>query len=110
VDPRRGDYGWLAPELAPIYRDFGLSDLAPHLAAAGIEGTILVQAAPTEAETMFLLDLAEHASVVQGVVGWTDFDAADGVARFDLRAYVTFWVQRLDRRSNTVSNTIIIRR
>jgi L-fuconolactonase len=91
VDPRRGDYGWLAPELAPIYRDFGLSDLAPHLAAAGIEGTILVQAAPTEAETMFLLDIAEHACVVQGVVGWADFDAADGVARFEALAARSCW-------------------
>ncbi len=82
----RGDYGWLTPDLAPIYRDFQLSDLAPHLSAARIEGTILVQAAPTEAETMFLLDIAEQAEVVRGVVGWTDFDAADGVARIDAMA------------------------
>lgn len=79
----RGDYGWLTPDLTPIYRDFGLSDLAPHLAAAGIEGTILVQAAPTEAETMFLLGIAERADVVRGVVGWTEFDAADAVSRID---------------------------
>lgn len=79
----RGDYGWLTRDLAPIYRDFGLSDLAPYLSAAGIEGTILVQAAPTEAETRFLLDIAEHAKIVHGVVGWTDFDAADGLARID---------------------------
>jgi L-fuconolactonase len=79
----RGDYDWLTPDLAPIYRDFALPDLAPHLAAAGIEGTILVQAAPTEAETMFLLDIAEAAEVVRGVVGWTDFDAGDGAARID---------------------------
>ena len=82
----RGDYGWLTSALAPIHRDFRLSDLAPHLAAADIEGTILVQAAPTEAETMFLLDIAEDAEVVRGVVGWTDFDAADGVARIDALA------------------------
>jgi L-fuconolactonase len=82
----RGDYGWLTPELAPIYRDFGLSDLAPHLSAAGIDGTILVQAAPTEAETMFLLNVAETAEVVRGVVGWTDFDAADSVARIEALA------------------------
>jgi L-fucono-1,5-lactonase len=82
----RGDYGWLTPELKPIYRDFDLKDLAPLLAAAAIEGTILVQAAPTEAETMFLLDIAEAAEVVRGVVGWTDFDAADGVARIDALA------------------------
>jgi L-fuconolactonase len=79
----RGDYGWLTPELAPIYRDFGLPDLMPHLAAAGIEGTILVQAAPTEAETLYLLDVANIAELVRGVVGWTDFDAADAVARID---------------------------
>jgi L-fuconolactonase len=82
----RGDYGWLTPDLAPIYRDFGLRDLAPHLAAAGIEGTILVQAAATEAETLYLLDIAESADLVRGVVGWTDFDVADGVARIDALA------------------------
>jgi L-fucono-1,5-lactonase len=82
----RGDYGWLTPELAPIHRDFCLSDLAPHLAAADIQGTVLVQAAPTEAETMFLLDIAAKAQVVRGVVGWTDFDAADGEARIDALA------------------------
>jgi len=60
--------------------------LAPNLSVAGIEGTILVQAAPTEAETMFLLDIAENAEAVRGVVGWTDFDAADGVARIDALA------------------------
>ena len=82
----RGDYNWLTPDLAPIYRDFHLADLAPNLSAVGIEGTILVQAAPTEAETMFLLDVAENAEVIRGVVGWTDFDAADGVARVDALA------------------------
>jgi L-fuconolactonase len=82
----RGDYDWLTPALAPIHRDFSLSDLAPHLAAAKIKGTILVQAAPTEAETMFLLDIAAKAQVVRGVVGWTDFDAADGRARIDTLA------------------------
>jgi len=82
----RGDYGWLTAALAPIYRDYQLSDLAPCLAAAGIEGTILVQAAPTEAETMYLLDIAESEERVRGVVGWTDFDAADAVARIDALA------------------------
>ena len=82
----RGDYGWLTPELAPIYRDFRLSDLTPHLSAAGIEGTILVQAAPTEAETMFLFDIADSAELVRGVVGWTDFDASDGEARIEALA------------------------
>jgi L-fuconolactonase len=82
----RGDYGWLTPALAPIYRDFSLSDLAPHLAKSGIEGTILVQAAPTEAETMFMLGIAETAEIVRGVVGWIDFDADDAAARIDALA------------------------
>ena len=82
----RGDYGWLTPALAPIYRDFSLSDLAPHLAKSGIEGTILVQAAPTEAETMFMLGIAEATEVVRGVIGWIDFDAADALARIDALA------------------------
>jgi L-fuconolactonase len=42
----RGDYGWLTPKLAPIYRDFALDDLRPLLAAAQIDATVLVQAAP----------------------------------------------------------------
>lgn len=82
----RGDYGWLTPKLEPIYRDFSLADLAPHLASGHIEGTILVQAAPTEAETQFLLEIAAGADIVRGVVGWTDFDAADAEARIEAMA------------------------
>lgn len=73
----RGDYGWLTPALRPIYRDFGPADLAPLLAEHCIERTILVQAAPTEAETAYLLDIAARTPFVAGVVGWTDFDAPD---------------------------------
>jgi len=82
----RGDYGWLTPDLAPIYRDFELSDLQPLIRAAQIDATILVQAAPTEAETFFLLDSAESADVVRGVMGWAEFDAIDAVARIDALA------------------------
>jgi len=72
----RGDYGWLTPALTPIYRDFAPEDLAPLLARHGIAGTILVQAAPTVAETRFLLDIANATPFVRGVVGWVDFEAA----------------------------------
>ncbi len=73
----RGDYGWLTPALGPIHRDFGPGDLAPALARHGIGRTILVQAAPTAAETRWLLDLARDTPFVAGVVGWTDFAASD---------------------------------
>lgn len=77
----RGDYGWLEPSLGPIYRDFGLEDLRPLLAYAGIDATVLVQAAPTVAETRYLLDVA-HASegLVCGVVGWVDLAHRDAPA------------------------------
>ena len=73
----RGDYGWLTSELAPIYRDFGPADLAPMLQRHGIDGTVAVQAAPTVAETNYLLGLAEAYESVLGVVGWADFEAAN---------------------------------
>lgn len=77
----RGDYGWLTPALGVIHRDFGPADLAPLLAVHDIERSILVQAAPTEAETAYLLDIAEKTPFVAGVVGWTDFDAPDVAER-----------------------------
>jgi L-fuconolactonase len=80
----RGDYGWLTPALAPLWRDFMPADLAPTLARHAIQRTILVQAAPTVAETDFLLAIADATPWVAGVVGWLDFaarDAVDAIAR-----------------------------
>ena len=77
----RGDYGWLTSDLVAIYRDFLPDDLAPLLEAAGIDGTVIVQAAPTEEETRFMLELAEANDFVKGVVGWVDFEAADAPQR-----------------------------
>jgi L-fuconolactonase len=77
----RGDYGWLTPELGPIYRDFTLADLRPLLKEARISETVLVQAAPTLAETEYLLHVAhESDGVVRGVVGWVDMAAPDAAA------------------------------
>ncbi|MEO7499615.1 MAG: amidohydrolase family protein [Casimicrobiaceae bacterium] len=76
----RGDYGWLTPALAPIYRDYTLDDLGPLAAAAQVTATVLVQAAPTVAETRFLLDVARGSGgMVAGVVGWVDLAAAHAV-------------------------------
>ena len=83
----RGDYHWMSPQLVPLYRDYGPDDLAPFIARHGIERTILVQAAPTLAETEFMLELAEATPFIAGVVGWaefTDHDAPDNIARLAL--------------------------
>lgn len=71
----RGDYHWLTPSLAPIYCDFLPSDLLPYLQQNAIDGTIVVQAAPTDAETDYLLQLADQFDFIKAVVGWTDFNA-----------------------------------
>ena len=81
--PARGDYGWLradVPALAPLLRDFGPADLQPLLAAHQIVQTVLVQAAPSEAETDYLLGLASAHGFIAGVVGWVDLSRADAVA------------------------------
>jgi len=77
----RGDYGWLTPELEPIYRDFRPRDYTPFLEAHAVAGTVLVQAAPTIAETEFLLSLADENPFIKGVVGWVNFTAADAPDR-----------------------------
>lgn len=79
--PWRGDYGWLTPELELLYRDFLPRDLKPLLDSCGVEKTILVQAAPTRAETEFMLELAREHEFIAGVVGWIDFEAADAAAQ-----------------------------
>ena len=69
-DPARGDYGWLTPDLDILYRTFGPADLKPLRERAGIERTVLVQAAPTIEETHYLLGLARDEPSIAGVVGW----------------------------------------
>ncbi len=73
----RDDYGWLSPDDRVLYRDFGPDDLGPHLARAGILRTVVVQAAPTLAETRYLLGLAATTDWVAGVVGWVDLASAE---------------------------------
>lgn len=79
--PDRGDYGWLRPTDGTLYRDYLPEHLAPLIAAHHVQATVLVQAAPTEAETRYLLDLAAQTDFVVGVVGWVDMEAADAPSR-----------------------------
>lgn len=72
--------GWPPPSLAAIYRDFAPEDLAPLLAEHGVTGTVLVQSLPSEADTDWLLALAERAGFIRAVVGWTDLLAPDAPA------------------------------
>ena len=81
--PDRADYGWLTSDLQPLYRDFLPADLKPLLEANGITQTLLVQAAPTLAETDFLLGLAQEHDFIAGVVGWVPLDHEDAPAMLE---------------------------
>jgi L-fuconolactonase len=79
----RGDYGWLTPEIGSIYRDVAVADWQKLAEPLGITRGVLVQAAPTVAETLHLLALAEENLAILGVVGWVDFTAADAVSQIE---------------------------
>ncbi|KGD86354.1 MULTISPECIES: amidohydrolase family protein [Rhizobium/Agrobacterium group] len=72
---------WPPPELAAIHRDFTPEDMRPLLADAGVDGTVLVQTMENEADTAFMLDLADRTPFILGVVGWTDMKASDAPAK-----------------------------
>lgn len=63
---------WINEEMAVIRRDFLPENLLPVLQEHGIDGCIAVQADQTEAETIFLLQLAKEHDFIKGVVGWVD--------------------------------------
>lgn len=82
----RGDYAWLQgddPALASLRRDFEPADLQPALQAAGIDRTVLVQAADSVAETEFMLALAGRHDFIAGVVGWVDLSQPASVATLE---------------------------
>lgn len=64
-------YPWIKPG-SPLHRSWLPPDLAPLLAESGLEGCIAVQARQTVEESHWLLELAEHYSIIKGVVGWVD--------------------------------------
>ena len=79
----RGDYYWMTPEVPDLCRDYLPVDLKPLLAKHGIDKTVLVQAAPTVAETDFLLGLASQHEFIGGVVGWLHMESDSFAAEFD---------------------------
>ena len=63
-------YEWLVPGYGPIYRTFEPSELAPQLAAAGIDRTVLVQSACNFEDTESMLAHAAEQEWIGAVVGW----------------------------------------
>lgn len=69
----RGDYGWITPELPPLFRDFTDSDWQ-HARSMEVRAGVLVQCAPTVEETDYLLSIARERDDIIGVVGWVDLN------------------------------------
>lgn len=71
------EYEWIDGSMAALQRNFLPEDLSPELARNGFSGSVAVQACHTLEETRWLLELAEHSSTIQGVVGWVDLCSSE---------------------------------
>jgi L-fuconolactonase len=75
--PARGDYGWMPPDDPVLSRVYGLVEAEALFRAHGVVQSVIVQAAPTVAETDYMLGIADSSAIVAGVVGWIDFENRD---------------------------------
>ncbi|GAB3779967.1 amidohydrolase family protein [Spirosoma horti] len=73
-DPVRDS--WITDDMATLRRDFLPADLEPILQQNGIDGCVAVQASQSEAETIFLVRMAQAYDIIKGVVGWVDLQSA----------------------------------
>lgn len=68
----RGDNIALSPTMLAIYRDLEPPNLKPRLDAAGVDRVVVVQAAETLAETLFIIGLARKFPWIAGIVAWIE--------------------------------------
>jgi len=64
------DYPWLTPEHTAFYGNFTPDLLEPQVKAAGIDYTVMVQAADSYEDTASMLLHADYNDWIAGVVGW----------------------------------------
>jgi L-fuconolactonase len=63
------EYDWIPPG-SPLAQDQLLDQLNAAASAAGVDGTVVVQARQTLAESDWLISLADQSEIIAGVVGW----------------------------------------
>ncbi|MES2923471.1 MAG: amidohydrolase family protein [Verrucomicrobiota bacterium] len=63
------EYDWIPPG-SPLAQDQLLGQLDAATSAAGVDGTVVVQARQVLAESDWLLSLADQSEIIAGVVGW----------------------------------------
>ena len=68
----RRDNVALTPTMRPIYMDREPADLKPIIDAAGVGRVVVVQAAETLAEALFIIGLAREFPWIAGIVAWVE--------------------------------------
>src|SRR5262245_27523735 len=66
----REEYAWIGTGMENIARDFLPANLQTEMAQCGIDGSVVVQARQSPAETDWLLGLAAESKLLRAVVGW----------------------------------------
>ncbi|CAN5322893.1 amidohydrolase family protein [soil metagenome] len=86
--PSERRYAWLEKAGPPLEADFGPEDVAADVVAAGITGTVLVQAEDSYEDTFYMVSVANTTPTVIGVVAWAPLDrVAEATVALDLYAH-----------------------
>ncbi len=70
-------HDWINEGMSVIRKDFLPQDLQPLLQQNKVAGCVAVQAAQSEKETDFLIQLAKENAFIKGIVGWVDLRGED---------------------------------
>ena len=83
-NPARGDYFWMAENNKTLFRKYGVIDLLKESKNTELFKTVLVQAAPTNQETEYMLGIADSTDLVAGVVGWINFEDTNQIKQLEI--------------------------
>lgn len=85
--PSERRYEWLDAAGPPLNADFGPEDVEADIASAGVTGVVLVQAADSYEDTLYMLSVAATHHIVCGVVAWAPLNRpAEAAAAINLYA------------------------
>jgi L-fuconolactonase len=74
---RAAEFSWIEDDMAALRRDFLVTELWHELQTSKIDATVAVQARESLEETRWLLECAQSAPIIRGVVGWAPLEADD---------------------------------
>ena len=76
----RASYAWLEGNTSILKRSYLIDELEPQIENAGVTEGVLVQAANTEVESCYMLEVAEQTVWLKGVVGWLPLEEPEETA------------------------------